>query len=181
MVEQSRAQNLRPSASARHRSREAAEHSLSLWQGVQRRVELGTHTSLTTPGSMAPVTPRQPQPIGQLPAVQTREHTPPAPVKMQMLDAQSDLSLHGSPNPPRAPSGAASTLGPVSGAGASGVDLASGVGPPPSGLPAETSGPAHAHMHKHVAATSKLPHCFITAALPGGLNLTILREPRCAR
>src|SRR5262249_15510789 len=82
MVEQSRAQNLRPSASARHRSREAAEHSLSLWQGVQRRVELGTHTSLTTPGSMAPVTPRQPQPIGQLPAVQTREHTPPAPVKM---------------------------------------------------------------------------------------------------
>src|SRR5262245_58068211 len=62
----SRPQKCPPMVVGRHRSCPPAEHSLSCAQGVQSCVELGTHTYVTVPGSIAPVTPRQPQPAGQL-------------------------------------------------------------------------------------------------------------------
>src|SRR5262245_26381011 len=141
------------------RSRDATEHSPSLAQGVQSRVEFGTHTSLTTPGSTAPSTPKHPKFMGHDPPLQSCEQIPPPPTKMQMFESHSDLSPHGSPKPFLGPSMAAST-----GAGESCAE-ASGTWPPPEPpepppLPPELpvgSGPAQPMTATKITAAYFIP------------------------
>src|SRR5687768_6218086 len=99
MVEQSRAQKL-PVVWARQRSGKTVEQTASEVQGRQSRSFSGTHTSVTTPGSTTPSTPRQLYPSGQIPSGQSSEQTPVVPAKMQIVEMHSDRLVQGSPNIP---------------------------------------------------------------------------------
>src|SRR5205807_3601082 len=57
---QSRPQKWPPTGVGRHQSCPPVEHSPLLTHGVHSSVELGTHTYVTVPGSICPVTPMQP-------------------------------------------------------------------------------------------------------------------------
>src|SRR3954470_23154985 len=72
-------------------------HSLSAWHGLQSWFDTGTHTNATWPGSIAPSTPKQPQPLGHDP--QSWLHTPPVPAAMHRWLEHWFVSVHGSPKP----------------------------------------------------------------------------------
>src|SRR5262245_34800891 len=95
-----------------HLSMPSSVHSVSCWHGLHSWFEIGTHTYDTWSGSIAPSTPKQPQPGGHVP--HSMLHTPPVPTRMQMSDWHCMLSVHGSPKPLSIASGGPSGVTPAS-------------------------------------------------------------------